>query len=170
MRYYKYFKIFSHIVRDSKNHNKIYPMTLDEFLEMEYNGRKIKSYLSKIPYLKEDEKNVEFFVLSEHEVTLPRWIRLGKWMAKARVDVQERGVAQVKHGDFHATGALNPLDISLTPENCSIVAMAPASLITHVYGSGDYYEFQYGEGKHAPTVHLPVGMSYQPGRKVRSST
>ncbi len=91
-------------------------------------------------------------------------------MAKARVDIQERGVAQVRHGDFHATGALNPLDISLTPENCSIVAMAPASLITHVYGSGDYYEFKYGEGRHAPTVHLPVGMRYQPRGNVRLSS
>ena len=116
------------------------------------------------------ESTFEFFVLSERELALPRWIRLGKWMAKARVDVQERGVAQVKHGDFHASGALNPLDISLMPENCSIVAMAPASLITHVHGSGYYYEFQYGEGRHAPTIHLPVGMRYQPGSNVRSSS
>src|SRR5436853_4261945 len=66
------------------------------------------------------ESTFEFFVLSEGEVGLPRWIRLGKWMAKARVEVKEQGKAQIKHGDFHTTGALNPLDISITPENCSI--------------------------------------------------
>ena len=37
------------------------------------------------------ESTFEFFVLSEHEVALPRWIRLGKWMAKARVEVKAEG-------------------------------------------------------------------------------
>jgi CRISPR type I-D-associated protein Csc1 len=40
------------------------------------------------------ESTFEFFVLSEHEVTLPRWIRLGKWMAKARVEVKAGGSAR----------------------------------------------------------------------------
>src|SRR5215472_11984257 len=56
------------------------------------------------------ESTFEFFVLSEHEVTLPRWIRLGKWMAKARVDVKAQGKARVKQGSYRVDGALNPLD------------------------------------------------------------
>src|SRR2546423_12806130 len=36
------------------------------------------------------ESRFTFFVLSEHEVHLPSWIRLGKWMAKARVEVLAR--------------------------------------------------------------------------------
>jgi CRISPR-associated protein Csc1 len=115
------------------------------------------------------ESTFEFFVLSEREMRLPRWIRLGKWMAKARVEVKAQGTARIKHGSYRADGALNPLDISLTPENCSIVAMAPASLITHVYSSGDHYEISCGEDKHARVVHLPVGMSYRPERKARLS-
>jgi len=108
------------------------------------------------------ESTFEFFILSEREVRLPHWIRLGKWMAKALVEVKASGQAQMKQGSYRAAGALNPLDVSLTLENCSIVAMAPASLITNVYASGSYYEFADGEGK--SPIRLPTNMSYQPNR------
>src|SRR6266568_2152534 len=42
------------------------------------------------------ESSFAFFVLSEREVTLPSWIRLGKWMAKALVRVVRQGRAQEK--------------------------------------------------------------------------
>ncbi len=113
------------------------------------------------------ESTFEFFVLSDKEVTLPHWVRLGKWMSKARVDIKAQGVARTRQGTFRADGALNPLDLSLLPENCNIVAMAPASLITNVFCTGSYYEFDYDEGSHARTVRLPVEMSYRPGRNAR---
>jgi len=113
------------------------------------------------------ESTFEFFVLSDKEVALPHWVRLGKWMSKARVDIKAQGVARTKQGTFRADGALNPLDLSLLPENCNIVAMAPASLITNVFCTGSYYEFDYDGGGHARTVRLPVEMSYRPGRNAR---
>jgi len=113
------------------------------------------------------ESTFEFFVLSGKEVALPHWVRLGKWMSKARVDIKAQGVARTKQGTFRADGALNPLDLSLLPENCNIVAMAPASLITNVFCTGSYYEFDYDGGGHARTVRLPVEMSYRPGRNAR---
>lgn len=108
------------------------------------------------------ESCFEFFVLSEREVHLPRWIRLGKWMAKARVDIVASGTAQVKQGDYRASGTLNPLDLTALPENCNIVAMAPASLITNVYATGRYYTFTVDGEKKALQVCLPASMSYQP--------
>ena len=75
------------------------------------------------------ESAFEFFVLSEQEMTLPRWICLGKWMAKARVEVKATGSALNKQGSYRAQGALNPLDLELLPVNCNIIAMAPASLL-----------------------------------------
>ena len=111
------------------------------------------------------ESTFEFFVISEREVRLPRWIRLGKWMAKARVEVQQQGVARTKEGSFRADGALNPLDLVLMPENCNIVAMAPASLITNVYGVGSFYELDSGDGGHGRTICLPAGMRYRPERR-----
>ena len=113
------------------------------------------------------ESSFEFFVLSEHETVLPRWIRLGKWMTKARVEVKAQGMARVKQGTFRADGALNPLDLALLPENCNIVAMAPASLVTNVSCTGSYYEFDYDNGGHRRTIRLPMEMSYQPERNRR---
>lgn len=104
------------------------------------------------------ESTFEFFVMSAKPVQLPRWIRLGKWMAKARVDRLAQEVAQVKHGTQRMSGALNPLDVAQTPENCNVVAMAPASLITQVSLNGDYYHCQLGTHE----VQLPLGMRYQP--------
>ena len=98
---------------------------------------------------------------------LPRWIRLGKWMAKARIDIKAQGMVQTRQGTFRADGALNPLDLSLLPENCNIVAMAPASLITNVFSTGSYYEFEYDEGGRKRTIRLPMEMSYRPGRNAR---
>ena len=113
------------------------------------------------------ESTFEFFVLSGKEVVLPHWIRLGKWMAKARVDIKAQGVAQTRQGSFRADGALNPLDLTLLPESCNIVAMAPASLITNVFSTGSYYEFDYDEGGRKRTIRLPMEMSYRPGRNAR---
>lgn len=112
------------------------------------------------------ESVFEFFVLSEREVTLPSWVRLGKWMAKARVEVKARGEAQVKEETYRADGALNPLDIAFLPENCNIVAMAPASLITNVSCTGSFYTFGEGDKKHGRTIRLPVEMRYQPSRRL----
>src|SRR5260370_18897363 len=46
------------------------------------------------------ESTLEFFVLSEGEMRLPRWIRLGKWMAKARVEVKTQSTAHIKHVSY----------------------------------------------------------------------
>jgi CRISPR-associated protein Csc1 len=108
------------------------------------------------------ESTFEFFVLSERPVQLPNWIRLGKWMAKARVTATKPELVRSKQGAFHADGALNPLDLTQRPENCNIIAMAPASLITNVYASGEYYEYEYKEDGHERTICLPAEMRYQP--------
>jgi len=110
------------------------------------------------------ESTFQFFVLSEHQISLPRWIRLGKWMAKARVEMKAQDGALTKQGNYRADGALNPLDLAVLPETCNIVAMAPASLITNVQCTGSYYELAYNEDGGLRTVRLPANMHYQPER------
>ncbi len=107
------------------------------------------------------ESTFQFCVLSEQEVALPTWIRLGKWMAKGRVQVKASVQAQAKKGAFQVKGALNPLDVGMMPENCNIVAMAPASLLTNAHYTGSYYEVA---DSNLPTIQLPVGMRYQAKR------
>src|SRR5580700_6796643 len=42
------------------------------------------------------ESTFEFFVLGEQPVALPRWIRLGKWMTKARIDIVAQGMPRIR--------------------------------------------------------------------------
>jgi len=112
------------------------------------------------------QSTFEFFVLSESKVFLPHWIRLGKWMTKAHIVVNSQEVARLKRGSYRSLGALNPLDLAQMPQNCNIVAMAPASLVTHAYCSGDYYDLSQEDSK-SGAIGLPVGMSYQPERNRR---
>jgi CRISPR-associated protein Csc1 len=105
------------------------------------------------------ESTFQFFVLSKQAIRLPSWIRLGKWMAKGHVQVQASvQAAQVKEGPFQVKGALNPLDVDLIPENCNIIAMAPASLLTNAHYNGPHY--QIGTDSKNP-IFLPAGMRYQ---------
>jgi CRISPR-associated protein Csc1 len=106
------------------------------------------------------ESTFQFCILSEQEVALPSWIRLGKWMAKGHVQIKARVHAQAKNGSFQVKGALNPLDVDLMPENCNIIAMAPASLLTNAHYTGPYYEVADSNGQ----ICLPAGMRYQAKR------
>jgi CRISPR-associated protein Csc1 len=110
------------------------------------------------------ESEFEFYVLSEHPLVMPHWIRLGKWMAKAQVRLMAQGVARIGEGSVEAVGALNPLDLDFVPDNCTIIAMAPASLLTNVFYTGPYYELGPIETLSSRRIRLPVGMSYQPER------
>lgn len=109
------------------------------------------------------ESIFEFFVLSLTPIQLPHWIRLGKWMAKARVTIVAQTSVIAKTGSEQMNGALNPLDLPHNPEICNIVAMAPASLITDVYMSHEYYESGVIPESRG-VVRLPAGMRYQPVR------
>jgi len=107
------------------------------------------------------DSTFEFFVLSPTQPRLPRWIRLGKWMAKAQVMVVAQTTAKVKNGSEQVQGALNPLDLLQMPETCNVVAMAPASLITNVSIDGEYYEGKVDDPTYTTTIRLPTGMRYQ---------
>ena len=90
------------------------------------------------------ESLFEFYVIANQALTLPRWIRLGKWMSKAKVTVKE--LPQPK---YHASKAfsfpylLNPLDIMFSNQILSYdtVNMPPVSLIRNVQMVGAHYSF-----------------------------
>lgn len=105
------------------------------------------------------ESVFRFFVISRQAIQLPHWVRLGKWMAKAQVSIIAQGTAQERQGSYQASGALNPLDLIIVPENCNIVAMAPVSLITNVSATSSYYEFRSQEI--GELARLPADMKYR---------
>jgi CRISPR-associated protein Csc1 len=106
------------------------------------------------------ECTFEFYVLSARELILPHWIRLGKWMAKARVDIVSYEQAEIKEGPYRVPGALNPLDLTAVPTHCNIISMAPASLLTDIYHTGQYYELVASKQGHTQPLGLPIAMRY----------
>ena len=91
------------------------------------------------------ESKFEFFIISEKALKLAKWIRLGKWMSKAAVEIIEQ--KEVKRSqsetDVIFPYLLNPLDVMFSHQVISydVVNMPPVSLIQNVKMLGRYYEF-----------------------------
>ncbi|MEG4419706.1 type I-D CRISPR-associated protein Cas5/Csc1 [Microcoleus sp. LAD1_D5] len=103
------------------------------------------------------ESKFEFFLISEKSLKLAKWIRLGKWMSKAAVEIVEQ--KEVKRSpsetDFIFPYLLNPLDVMFSHQVISydVVNMPPVSLIQNVKMLGRYYEFD--------KLKIPACMEYR---------
>lgn len=103
------------------------------------------------------ESQFEFFIISKKNLTLPKWIRLGKWMSKAEVVVTK--TQEFKHSStdesFTFPYPLNPLDVMFTHQVISydVVNMPPVSLIRNVRLQGHYYKFD--------GLKIPAQMQYR---------
>jgi CRISPR-associated protein Csc1 len=101
------------------------------------------------------ESQFECFIITEKLLSLPRWIRLGKWMSKAEVKSEELAKPRESEGEFIFPYPLNPLDVMFTHQVLSYdtVNMPPVSLIRNVRLRGHYYET---EG-----IKIPARMTYR---------
>lgn len=104
------------------------------------------------------ESEFEFFVISQKELKLPKWIRLGKWMSKAEVTVEKLPKPKNTEGVFTCTHPLNPLDVMFTNQVISydVVNMPPVSLIQNVQMRGQYYYFD-----DVKNLKIPACMQYR---------
>lgn len=104
------------------------------------------------------ESVFEFFVISQKEIKLPKWIRLGKWMSKAEVIVEPLPEPKTRNDLFICTHPLNPLDVMFTNQLLSydVVNMPPVSLVQNVQMRGQYYYFEKNQD-----IKLPVQMGYR---------
>jgi CRISPR-associated protein Csc1 len=104
------------------------------------------------------ESQFEFFILSEKELKLPKWVRLGKWMSKAELTVLPLSKFQKRTGTFSFPYPLNPLDVMFTHQVISydVVNMPPVSLIQNVQMTGEYYSFEDIKG-----LNIPARMTYR---------
>lgn len=106
------------------------------------------------------QSQFEFFAISAKQLTFPHWIRLGKWMSKAEIDVNELPTPK-RHSaqKFIFPHPLNPLDVMFTNQVMSYdtINMPPVSLIRNVRMVGEYYSFA---GLKEP-LQLPVNMQYR---------
>lgn len=106
------------------------------------------------------ESKFEFFVISQKQLNLPNWIRLGKWMSKAKVKTEEIPKFQQSTGDFVFPFQLNPLDVMFNYQVISydVVNMPPVSLIQNVrIRQGEYYEVEH----HSVKLKIPAKMQYR---------
>jgi len=89
------------------------------------------------------ESRFEFFAIARKPLTLPRWIRLGKWMSKAEVEIVETQevMSSPSEDEFIFPYLLNPLDTMFTHQVISydVVNMPPVSLIQNVRIKGQSY-------------------------------
>lgn len=101
------------------------------------------------------ESQFECFILSEQPLTLPRWVRLGKWASKAEVRIEALPNVRSAKGEFTFPYPLNPLDTMFTHQVLSYdtVNMPPVSLIRNIHLRGHYYE---SEG-----LKIPSCMTYR---------
>jgi CRISPR-associated protein Csc1 len=104
------------------------------------------------------ESVFECFIISEKSLTLPKWVRLGKWMSKAEVTVQPLKPKLSKEDIFTCNHPLNPLDVMFTNQVLSYdtVNMPPVSLIRNVQMRGEFYTFD-----ELKDLKLPVQMAYR---------
>lgn len=99
------------------------------------------------------ESTFRCYVLSAAPLTLPRWVRLGKWHSKALVQAEELE-ARERAGEYVAAAPLNPLDVPAGALRAfDIISMPPASLVANARCSGPHYALPAGQC-------LPVGMAY----------
>lgn len=104
------------------------------------------------------ESQFEFFIISKNLLSIPpiKWIRLGKWMSKARVVFQQLSSLKVQQGTFSCTHPLNPLDVMFTNQVFSydVINMPPVSLIRNAQIQGKYYSLDNN-------INLPANMEYR---------
>lgn len=82
------------------------------------------------------------YIIAPENITFPRWIRLGKWAAKIRVEIIliPDHVLQTKCGDYTCLHPLNPLDL---PTDTRVllynrIVMPPVSLVSQAQLHGEY--------------------------------
>lgn len=96
----------------------------------------------------------EFYIISARQLQLPRWIRLGKWVSKAQVDVvAEFNVEARAAQPFTSDCVLNPLDVQGMLQAFDLISMPPVSLVVNARVEGAYYELD-------DKTRIPAGMKY----------
>jgi CRISPR-associated protein Csc1 len=99
------------------------------------------------------ESEFEFFVINREPVTLPRWVRLGKWASKALVEPEKSVQVDVKNGPFTSASPLNPLDVPHSLTVYDLISMPPVSLVNNARLNGEHYELD-------EKTKIPSGMKY----------
>lgn len=113
------------------------------------------------------------YIMTANPLAVPRWIRLGKWMAKVRVDAKliPDKAMQLKSGSYSCPHPLNPIDL---PSHQQLrmydrIVMPPTSLVTQTQLEGEHWQLSGQDWENfaqefpelpEKKLCLPSGMSY----------
>jgi CRISPR-associated protein Csc1 len=100
------------------------------------------------------------YILSTKSLSdlIPKWIRLGKWASKIKVDVIEVDGYKPDAGTYTCSHPLNPIDLQATTQIklYNRIVMPPVSLISQSMLTGDYWQLPDG-------MKLPKDIAYGAG-------
>jgi CRISPR-associated protein Csc1 len=105
-----------------------------------------------------------FGVLSENELTFPRWVRMGLWLSKARLEVSEPVVMRRLTERRAETVSIYPLNPADLPESATLtlfdlVSMRPNSLVENaLIDAGVWWT---GHGPRGEVIFLPDGLKHR---------
>jgi CRISPR-associated protein Csc1 len=99
------------------------------------------------------------YVISSEAEVFPRYIRLGKFMAKTNIEVKEARSASAKHGNFTASHLLNWNDLRKKPVAFNVQVMSlPSRLISQaVFEAAEFLEAKFSDDE---SIRLPLDMGY----------
>jgi CRISPR-associated protein Csc1 len=108
-----------------------------------------------------------FGVLTPEPLTLPRWIRMGIWMSKARLEAEEVALRRIAQRQEQVSTAypVNPTDLppDATIKVFDLVSMRPTSLLQNALIECDGWWM--GETARGEAIWLPVGLRHRVGEK-----
>lgn len=95
------------------------------------------------------------YVLSRDPLAIPRYIRLGKFMSKARIEVTEMPYEVIKRENRSIPFLLNPADLlpDMPPTVFDLISVPPTPLVRNARLSGQFYRLK-------DETLLPVGMRF----------
>lgn len=99
----------------------------------------------------------EFAVMSKESLSLPRWVRMGLWRSKARLECL--GEAETKFTEISvriASLPLNPLDIAGDLRVYDLISMPPSSLVDNARIYTEWLRAEVSERE----ILLPANMGY----------
>ncbi|MEH1902147.1 MAG: type I-D CRISPR-associated protein Cas5/Csc1 [Nostoc sp.] len=93
------------------------------------------------------------YIVSRESIKIPRWIRLGKWAAKVRVEATEIIDLKERSGQYITKHPLNPLDLPISSRLLlyNRIVMPPVSLVSQAQLFGNYWQLP-------DKTCLPVGV------------
>ena len=106
----------------------------------------------------------EFVVLSVARLRAPAWVRLGKGLSKAAVQVHsQQEIKAVATGPFTSATPVNPVDLPAETRLLAydLIAMPPVSLLDHAQLTGPHYQLADGRCVAAGVAYRVMGERLQ---------